>query len=45
MRKKKNHSGFLHHTAEFTAEALGVDYETFVNATTENAKKLFAIKD
>ncbi|MBQ8402883.1 MAG: TatD family hydrolase [Clostridia bacterium] len=44
MRKKKNHSGFLHYTAEFTAGALGVDYETFVETTTANAKKLFSIK-
>ncbi|MBQ9745278.1 MAG: TatD family hydrolase, partial [Clostridia bacterium] len=44
MRKKKNHSGFLHYTAEFTAGALGVDYETFANATTENALRFFEKK-
>ncbi len=43
MRKHRNHSGFLHHTAEFTAAALGVDYDTFAEATTANAKKLFSI--
>jgi TatD DNase family protein len=43
-RGKTNHSGLLHYTAEFTANALGVDYETFAAATTENAKRLFNIK-
>ena len=43
-RHKTNHSGFLHYTAEFTANALGVDYETFAKATTENAKRLFNVK-
>ena len=43
-RSKMNHSGFLHYTAEFTANALGIDYETFAAATTENAKRLFNIK-
>ena len=43
-RSKKNHSGFLHYTAEFTANVLGVDYETFAAATTENAKRLFNVK-
>ena len=41
-RSKMNHSGFLHYTAEFTANALGIDYETFAAATTENAFRLFA---
>lgn len=45
MRKKKNHSGFLHYTAEFTANALGVGYDEFVEATTANAKRLFNIQD
>lgn len=44
MRKYKNNSGFLHYTAEFTANALGVDYDKFVAQTTENAKRLFRIK-
>lgn len=44
MRKYKNHSGFLHYTAEFTAKTLGVDYDDFVAQTTENAKRLFRIK-
>lgn len=42
-RSKMNHSGFLHYTAEFTANALGVDYETFAKATTENAFRLFGL--
>ncbi len=44
MRSKKNHSGFLHYTAECAANILGVDYDTFVEATTANAKKLFCIE-
>lgn len=43
-RGKTNHSGFLHYTAEFTAGVLGVDYETFAETTTANAKKLFKIQ-
>ena len=44
MRKYRNHSGYLHHTAEFIAQTLGVDYEEFASITTENAKKLFSVK-
>lgn len=43
MRGKTNHSGYLHYTANFTADALGVDREIFAAATTENAKRIFHI--
>lgn len=44
MRGKTNHSGYLHYTADFTANALGIDREVFAAATTENAKRLFGVK-
>ena len=44
MRGKMNHSGYLHHTANFTADALGIDREAFAEITTQNAKTLFGIK-
>jgi TatD DNase family protein len=44
MRGKMNHSGYLHHTANFTADALGIDREAFAEITTQNAKTLFGMK-
>lgn len=44
MRGKMNHSGYLHYTANFTADALGIEREAFAEETTQNAKKLFGIK-
>ncbi|MGN1096035.1 MAG: TatD family hydrolase [Eubacteriales bacterium] len=43
MRGKQNHSGYLHYTAEFISNLLGISYPEFAKATTENAKRLFCI--
>ncbi len=43
MRGKMNHSGYLHYTADFTADLLGMDRETFAKTSTQNAKTLFGI--
>lgn len=44
MRGKMNHSGFLHYTAETVASELGLAYDTFVQISTENAKRLFGME-
>ncbi len=43
MRKKCNHSGYLHYTAEKAAEILQMDYEAFCDLEIQNAKRLFCI--
>lgn len=45
MRGKTNHSGNLCYTAAKAAELRGVDVETFVRQTHENACALFRIED
>lgn len=43
MRGQTNHSGYVRYTAEKIAEIKGLDYETVVRATYENAKRIFHI--
>ena len=44
MRGKLNHSGYLHYTAECIAETLGLDVDTVVHETAQNAKRFFSIQ-
>lgn len=43
MRGKMNNSTYLHYTAEFIADLIGIPKEDFAKITTENAKRLFGI--
>lgn len=45
MRGKRNNSAYIPFVAEKVAEIKGLDPQTVLDATTENAKKLFEIKN
>ena len=44
MRGKRNNSAYISYTAEKIAEIKGIDVQTVLDVTSENAKKLFNIK-
>lgn len=41
MRGKRNESSFIHHTAEYLADIRGMDTQSFIEVTSQNALKLF----
>ncbi len=41
MRGKRNESSFIHHTAEYLAGIRGMDTQSFIEVTSQNALKLF----
>ena len=43
MRGKPCETGFVHYTAKFLSQFLGVDFDTFCTQTTKNGRKLFMI--
>ena len=45
MRGNTNSSAYLHFTAQKAAETLGVEYDELVRATTENAMRVYGIKE
>jgi TatD DNase family protein len=42
-RGKMNHSGYMLHTAEAVAAVKGIDTDTAIRMTAENAKRLFGL--
>ena len=45
MRGRDNSSAYLHFTAEKAAEVLGLDYDEFARISTENALRVYNIKE
>ena len=45
MRGRDNSSAYLHFTAEKAAEVLGIEYGEFARMSTENALRVYNIKE